>query len=73
MYEKEAVLAEGWYGSGRRHPFVDACLGQFVAIANSNRFFTLGQGGPLFKGHHAGITPDEMQVPLIVFQGDDLS
>lgn len=71
LYDKETILKEGWYGFGKRHPFIDTCLGQFVAVATQNKFFTLGDSGPQFKGHHAGITTDEMIVPLIVFLGDD--
>ncbi|MDE7263664.1 MAG: alkaline phosphatase family protein [Anaeroplasmataceae bacterium] len=44
-------------------------LADYVAVAKNKYYFNYkGSNGELFKSHHAGITADEMLVPVIVFR-----
>lgn len=43
-------------------------LGDFVAIAIDKYFFTLTKSQDDFKGAHAGLTADEVLIPLIVYR-----
>lgn len=44
-------------------------LGDFVAVGISNYYFNYKKkGNQIFKSHHAGITADEMLVPVIIYR-----
>ena len=70
LYNKEAFLTEGLLGTGRPHPKVDDFLGDYLAVAKGHKILkyrthNLKVDYP-FKGHHAGLRPEEMRVPLIL-------
>jgi hypothetical protein len=67
LYSRARLLDENIFGSGRPHQTILSTLGDFVAIATKDRMFTL-KGGTPFKAHHAGMTLDEILVPLILYQ-----
>ncbi len=66
----EEVLARGYFGEGPIHPKVRDFLGTFMAIGTSHSDLLYAPAGGKapkeFKGHHAGISADEMRVPLIL-------
>ena len=64
---KKELYDSGLLGYGTKHPLLDDFIGDFLAISTSDKMFNF-KGHSLFKGHHAGLTKDEMQVPLIIFQ-----
>jgi len=76
LMESGDFLAEGWLGPAR--PGLDANLrleemaGDFTALARGRRGIKYDAGGesgsmPLFKGHHAGMTGVEAEVPLLFY------
>lgn len=67
LMSRTCILNEKIFGSGKPHPTIARTLGDFVAIATTDKMFTLKDGVP-FKAHHAGMTKDEMDVPLIVYR-----
>lgn len=69
LYSKEELLKSGILGRGKRHPLVEHCLGDYMSIAKDKYYLQFRKDKEYF-GHHAGLTPDEMEVPLIVFRGD---
>ncbi|MFW6298967.1 MAG: alkaline phosphatase family protein [Bacillota bacterium] len=69
LYTKQEFLQKGLLGHGKKSPLVDKTLGDFIAVAKTNKFFKLSDTKK-HKAHHAGPTPDEMQVPLVIFTGD---
>ena len=66
LFSKQEVLDKKLFGSGLVHEKFDSCLGDFIAIATTNKTITdIRDDNPL-RGAHAGITEDEVLVPLIV-------
>ena len=67
----EEVIKKGFLGDGPVHPRIADFLGDFLVIGQSysDLLYTPPGGRPpkLFKGHHAGLTKDEMLVPLIMY------
>ncbi len=66
LFTKEEVVEKGLYGRGIPHKKFDEFVGNFVAVAIDKYMFTLGESKG-YKGHHAGLTEDEMIVPLITY------
>ncbi len=72
LYTKRELLGKGFLGKGTPHPLVEETLGDFIAVAKDRYMFKLSDK-VTHKAHHAGMTEDEMRVPLILFdkQGGD--
>lgn len=66
LMTKEEFLKSGLIGYGVKHPLIDRFLGDFIAIAISNKFFKFKED-ITFKGNHAGLLQGEMEVPLIIY------
>lgn len=67
---KDEIINEGWFGPGQEHELFRSALGDYFALANSDKFFIYklkeGEEDIVLKSTHAGITPDEMEVPLVM-------
>jgi len=70
LFTKEELLTSKLLGNGEKHPLVDYCLGDFIAVAKDRFFFRLSDE-KIHLGHHAGYTRGEMEVPLIYFDRKD--
>lgn len=72
LMPRQAVFKRGLLGSGTPHPKVDDFVGDFIAFATGHtiiRYRTrFNKPHKPFKGHHAGLRSEEMQVPLIIAQ-----
>lgn len=71
LYKKQEFLSSGILGHGNKHPLVDDFLGEYQTIAIGKRclhYSTDERALKLFKAEHAGVTPAEMTVPLIVLK-----
>ena len=66
LLSKSELLYSGLLGQGEAHKLLDTFIGDFMAIAISDKYFKFKEG-KLFKAHHAGLLKDEMEVPLIVY------
>lgn len=66
LYKSAEFLKLGFFGPGIPHPRVEEFIGDYVAVAIDNRNFMFDESASPFKGHHAGLTADEMMVPLII-------
>ncbi len=73
LFSREEFLSKGFLGSGAVHPKVRDFLGDFVAcgVSSSDLLYAPPGARPAaeLKGHHAGLTADEMLVPLILIDG----
>jgi len=66
---REQLLAEGWFGPGPCHPELAARIGDYALIMKAD--WTLydvlpGEQPHTMIGHHGGLSPAEMRVPLLV-------
>lgn len=77
LFSREEFLSRGFLGAGDVHPKVNDFLGDFVAcgVGTSDLLYSPPGGKPAaaLLGHHAGLTADEMLVPLILLDGKSKS
>lgn len=69
LLKTEDAIKMGYFGNPNDsiHSRIKDFLGDFVALATNKYYFNyVGPDGTVFKSHHAGITKDEMEVPVIV-------
>lgn len=70
LYSKKEVYTSQLLGMHCAHSRVDDFVGDFLACATSSKlmFYKTKSGAEPhhFKGHHAGLTEDEMLIPLII-------
>ena len=69
LHTKKELYASGLLGYGVKHPLLDDFIGDYVAISIGNKMFNFKEHSA-FLGHHAGLTKEEMEVPLIIFCKD---
>lgn len=74
LYNKKEFLDSGLMGEGRQHEKIDDFIGDYIAIAISDSIIVLEnyydrelKGKHEKKSTHCGLTKNEMEVPLIVF------
>ena len=72
LYSKEEFLEKGFLGDVNefgKHPILDMFIGDYIAVAKSNYYFEYVKMEEefTFKSHHAGLTKEEMEVPLIIY------
>lgn len=70
LYTKEEILKLNYLGLNKPHDRSLDFIGDFVSIAKNNFCFSYNGQNPHFLSHHAGITRDEMEVPLIIYRGE---
>lgn len=72
LFTKEEAIKHHFFGYGKTHPKADDVIGDYIAVATSNSLFDIkrSENNFNFKGHHAGISSDEMNIPLIVIKKD---
>ncbi len=68
LLTKEQVKEKQLFGEGKAHPLFEEFLGDYLAIATGNVSIDMAPrpDNPMFKAMHAGITSEEMEIPLIV-------
>ena len=74
LISKKEFLEEGYLGEkDTYHPRLDSFIGDFVGIAKKNYSFVFdpklhqdGDSDFLMKAHHAGMTANELMIPLII-------
>ena len=70
LYTKEEILASELFGKGPEHPMVRDFIGSFVAVAIDKYMFVFDESSN-FIAHHAGLSKEEMIVPLIMYSKTD--
>lgn len=63
----EDVIESKLFGDGKENEIFRDALGDFLAIAKTNKTL-LYSGSKVLKSQHAGYTDDEILVPLIVIK-----
>lgn len=70
LLTKEQVLERKLFGSGKEHPNFRKMLGDYLAVAIDDlSIYNTREEADYFVGVHAGLTEDEMQIPLIIIEG----
>ena len=68
LLDKKQVLYTHLFGDHKNHPRFEEMIGDFVAIAKKNSVIRFGKdNSSYFKGQHAGMTKDELAVPVITY------
>ncbi len=65
LYTKEDVLDSKLFGDGEENELFRDALGDFIAIANTDKCL-VSEGDEVLFSHHAGYTDDEVYIPLII-------
>ena len=69
LLTKEQVLERKLFGMGKEHPNFQKMLGDYLAVAISDlSVYNTREEADSFVGVHAGLTEDEMQIPLIIIE-----
>ena len=66
LYTKEEVIKNKLFGIGIENKHFKDSIGDYLAIATSNKYFRYNQNSVKLTSMHAGLTEDEMLVPLII-------
>lgn len=71
IYPKNYVIGNGFLGNvdiSPKNPRIDDFMADYVAIAISDIYIKYSKNSISMKSHHAGMTEDEMLVPLIIIE-----
>ena len=66
LYTKEEVIKNKLFGIGYENKFFKDSIGDYLAVAISNKYFRYNENSVKLVSMHAGLTEDEMLVPLII-------
>lgn len=70
LYNKDDIIKSKLFGDGVENEIFKDLLGNFLAIAKTNKAI-LYKGDEKLKSQHAGYTDDEILIPLIVIKTSD--
>ena len=68
LMTKEEVFSENILGYGKPHPRTSGFVGDFLAIATTEKTLFTAREEHEFVGVHAGLTEEEMTVPFIAIE-----
>lgn len=69
LWTKEQTLQSKLFGTGTAHPQFEKMLGDYLAIAIDDlSIYSTKEEADFFIGVHAGLTEDEMTIPLIIIE-----
>ena len=68
LMTKQEVLEKKLFGYGKENPNFEASIGDFLAVGVGNTYFELHYYPDDMITHHAGLTADEMLIPLIIVE-----
>ena len=69
LITKEEVLERKLFGLGSEHPLFRDMLGDFLAISTAEvSLFNTHKEAALMPGGHAGLTKEELEIPLIAIE-----
>ena len=68
LFTKQEVLDLQLFGSGNQHDKFESCLGDFLAVAITNKYIMDKYTKNPMKGIHGGLTEEEMMIPLIIIE-----
>ena len=66
LLNKKQIIENKIFGTGKNNIYFEESIGDYVAIAKSNKCIIYDSNSTIFKSHHAGLTEREMLIPIIV-------
>ena len=67
LKSREEILEENWFGIGNEQQYFRSALGDYFAIGISDKYLLYDHcDDEIIVSHHAGITEDEMRIPLVM-------
>ena len=70
LFTKDEFLEKHMLGFGNKHKKIDDFIGNYISVSIKNASFKLGTNiskeKPEKKSTHCGLSPEEMEVPLII-------
>jgi Type I phosphodiesterase / nucleotide pyrophosphatase len=69
VLRSEVLLDEGWFGTGRPHPYFAERIGDVALVMKGRgtvKDWVNGEPRHLHIGNHGGASDDEMNIPLVV-------
>ncbi len=72
LMTKEEILEKGLLGTGEVSARIDEVIGDYIAFAISDKAMDWEKGGYSMEARHAGLTKDEMEVPLFVIDTNEV-
>ena len=63
---KEEIIREFYFGRGDYHKYYRDSLGDYFALAIGDKYFRYNDNSVNLVSMHAGLTEDEMRIPLIM-------
>ena len=66
LKSKKEIIREKLFGIGKDNKYFTSSLGDYHALAVSDKYLRYRRGCPIHISTHAGFTIDEMKVPLII-------
>ena len=68
LLERDEVVSGGLFGPGQMHPRFLESIGDFLAVAVADEAIAASRESRQFVSNHAGLTRQEMDVPLILIE-----
>ena len=69
LMTKQEVIESGLFGTGKEHECFQEMLGDYLAVAVSDlSIYNTEEEAEHFIGVHAGLSPEEMTIPLIMVE-----
>lgn len=68
LYTKKEIIDEKLFGTGKENKYFEDALGDYLALAIKDKYINFDKNDKVFKSHHAGLTEDEVLVPLIAIR-----
>lgn len=63
----KSAMEQGLFGPGAPHPRAAGLIGDYIAAATGNVAIEVyTRTDDVLRAHHAGLTTDEMDIPLII-------
>jgi hypothetical protein len=72
LMSKEEIMQRELFGKGTKNPRIDDVVGDYMAFAISDKAIEWEKDGFMMEARHAGLTKEEMEVPLIVIDTNNL-
>jgi len=65
VLSKKEVIETNICGNGKMHPKFEEFIGDYLAIAISDKGIVYSKDSNQFVSNHAGMTEEEMKIPVI--------